>query len=272
MNDFKYVIFTDLDGTLLDKETYRPGRALDTLKRCIELGIPVVFVSAKTRVEIEFIRFELDNESPFISENGGGLFLPINQFDKPGGFTRFGNYWCLQSAETIQALNEALERAAKVTGIKVKTFSKMLPAEIASLTGLDIIRAKLARQREYDEPFQILDETPEKLQSLKTEIVKRRLRYTWGGSFHHIMGNFNKGETISRLKRIYLQKNPDIRFIGIGDSLNDFPMLQIVDHPFLVRKPDCDYERDINIARLKVTDGIGPEGFAEAVESLIKLH
>ncbi len=270
MSNYKYVIFTDLDGTLLDKVTFQPGRALDTLDHCRELNIPVVFVSAKTRMEIESIRFELHNNSPFISENGGGLYVPVNLFEQPEGLTREGNYWVRKSKESITGLRKALKEIAAETGFDIRNFGDMAPAEVAFITGLDVIRAKLARQREFDEPFLIVDETPEKLKAVIEGIEKRGYRFTEGGILNHITGNFNKGESLSVLKNLYLSKDPNIEFIGLGDAYNDISMLKAVDHPFLVRKPDGSAEEVKDLEKLQITRGIGPDGFAESVEPLLK--
>jgi len=269
MSKYDFVIFTDLDGTLLDKHNFQSGRALDTLKRCQELHVPVVFVSAKTRVEIEALRVELANISPFVSENGGGLSLPIEEFEKPGGFGRFGDYWRRQSTTAMAELRIALKKAAKAAKIEIRSFADMTATEVASLTGLELAMAKLAKMREYDEPFQIIGETTERLDAIKNEIIKLGYRYTHGGSFHHITGQFDKGQTLQILKNLYLEKKPDTKFIGLGDSYNDLSLLRIVDYPFLVRQPDGSFDENIKIPGLKITKGIGPEGFVEAIESML---
>ncbi len=269
MGNFKYVIFTDLDGTLLDKKTFHPGSALNTLQRCYQSDIPVIFVSAKTRVEIESIRSELDNFHPFVSENGGGLYIPDNLFDRPAGFSHVGQYWVRCASETIAELRRALKEIADDLSIDIRNFSDMHPVEIAAITGLDHIRAKLAGQREFDEPFQIVDETPEKIEAVIAQIVNRGYRHTEGGILHHITGNFNKGETLENLKHLYENDNPSVKFIGLGDAFNDIPMLKIVDHPFLVRKNDGSVEQVDGLDKLKVTSGIGPDGFVEAIEPFL---
>lgn len=48
-----YVVFTDLDGTLLDSETYSCEKSLAMINRLKESGTPLIFCSAKTRVEQE---------------------------------------------------------------------------------------------------------------------------------------------------------------------------------------------------------------------------
>lgn len=264
------VIFTDLDGTLLDKHTYQPGVSLVSLEKCRHLKIQVVFVSGKSRAEMELVREELNNDSPFISENGGGLYLPVKDFQAPDGASRSGSYWCLCSDEKIKDVRSVLLKSATETGLEVKTFDQITASEISELTGLNLEHSRLAKIREFDEAFVIIDETPEKLTALKEKIAGHGYRYTHGGHFHHIMGNFDKGHRVDQVKELYLQINPATQFAALGDAYNDLPMLKIVDYPFLVRRPDDTYDESVVFESLNITAGIGPAGFAEAVDWLIK--
>src|SRR5215211_6339369 len=74
------VVFSDLDGTLLDHETYAFDAARPALDRVERDGIPLVLCSSKTRAEIEPLRAELRNRHPFVSENGGAVFIPAGYF------------------------------------------------------------------------------------------------------------------------------------------------------------------------------------------------
>ena len=74
------IIFTDLDGTLLDKK-YSYESALPALALIESHKIPLVLCSSKTRSEIEFYRTKLNNDHPFICENGGGIFIPIGYLE-----------------------------------------------------------------------------------------------------------------------------------------------------------------------------------------------
>ena len=65
------VIFTDLDGTLLDADTFSFDPAEPALRLIRARSIPLILSSSKTRAEIEVYRKRLDNSHPFISENGG---------------------------------------------------------------------------------------------------------------------------------------------------------------------------------------------------------
>ena len=70
------VVFTDLDGTLLDASTYSFEAARPALDALRQQDIPLVLVSSKTRAEIEPIRGRLKQVHPFITENGGGCLYP----------------------------------------------------------------------------------------------------------------------------------------------------------------------------------------------------
>jgi len=74
------VVISDLDGTLLDPESYSFDAALPALELLRAKGIPLVLCSSKTRREIEVYRQRLGNREPFIFENGGGICLPKGCF------------------------------------------------------------------------------------------------------------------------------------------------------------------------------------------------
>ena len=72
-----FLIFSDLDDTLLEHDSYRWEKAGPALGYCINSNIPVILVSSKTRVEIQAIHRAMGLDFPFVSENGGGIFFPL---------------------------------------------------------------------------------------------------------------------------------------------------------------------------------------------------
>jgi mannosyl-3-phosphoglycerate phosphatase len=261
----RLVVFSDLDGTLLSAKTYEPEAAQAALELCRQEGIPVVFVSSKTRAEIEGLRQRLGNNDPFISENGGAVFIPKAGWEKPAGWRDSGDYWCLALGRPHHILCLVLKRAAEAAGAEVLGFSAMSTGEVAKATGLPPEGAALAQQREFDEPFIILNETKQIISRLKNKINAEGLHYTKGGIFHHITGGCDKGKAVRRLINLYRRGNPGVQFAAVGDAANDVPMLRQVDHPFLVRKEGGTFEESAYFKGLRITEGIGPRGFAEAI-------
>jgi len=71
-----WVVFTDLDGTLLDHSSYSFEAARPALEGLRARRIPVVPCTSKTRAEVEEIRTRLRNRDPFVVENGGAALIP----------------------------------------------------------------------------------------------------------------------------------------------------------------------------------------------------
>jgi len=256
------VIFTDLDGTLLDHHTYSWNAARSALERCEELNVPVIICSSKNRSEIEFIRKEMGNNHPFISENGGGVHIPSSSLHS-------GSFQVLKRGVSHGDLRKALKRIGNKTGIKVVGFSEMDDGELACLTGLEGEALERSRLREFSEPFIIYSETPEKVSRIRKAIRKSGLAYTRGGRFHHITGGNNKGRALQKVMEIYKNHNKYVKSTAIGDSLNDLPMLLAADIPILVRKYNGSHDPEVRPSGLLYADGIGPKGWNEEVMKLL---
>ena len=263
------VLFTDLDGTLLDADTYEPGPSLRALVRCGERGIEVVFVSSKTRAEMEAIRQDLGNDAPFIYENGGGILISADRWPAVPDAVRGADYWAIRLGTPFPVLTRALREAAREVNARVLGFDEMSDEEVAEATGLTVEKAGLARAREFDLPFIVMEEGEVALVGLREAVGVRGLQITRGGRFHHIMGGIDKGGAVERLRALYTDLQPGIIFAAVGDAALDRPMLEVVDRPFLVRQPDGSVDADAVFDGVHITDGSGPEGFEEAVDLLL---
>jgi mannosyl-3-phosphoglycerate phosphatase len=265
----KPIIFTDLDGTLLDPETYSSDRALTSIEHLRSLGVPIIFCSAKTRAEQEVYRKELQINDPFIVENGGAVFISQGYF--PFDFEYHKAKDCYQIIELgipYHRIRKILAQIRDDTGLNFKGFGDMSAEEVASLTSLDLEAAQRAKAREYDETLN-LEGTPEEINKVLNAIRKTGLNYTSGGRYYDITGPNDKGEATRILIDLFNRKSGQIKTIAIGDSPNDLPMLLAVDIPVLVQKPGGIWE-EIDIPRLHRVEGIGPEGWARAVEEIIE--
>lgn len=219
------VVFTDLDGTLLDEETYSWEAAEPALAILRERGIPWVMVTSKTRAEVEVLRERMGNRHPFIVENGGAAFIPSGYFAFPvAEVLEFGTPYAVIAA--------ALDEASLASGCRVQAFHSMSDTEVADACALSIDDARLARQRGYDEPFTVMD--VEKTGALVAELERRGLRWTRGGRFHHALGNNDKGVAVTALLELFRRAHGDVETIGLGDSPNDAEFLRLMDTPVLV--------------------------------------
>jgi len=267
------VVFTDLDGTLLDSKTYSFEAAREALTELRARDIPLIVVSSKTRAEIEPIRLELRNEHPFIVENGGAVVIPTNYFLFPlTDAMRRGSYHAVEMGIPYPLLRTALKEIQQILGIELRGYGDMSVEEIAARTGLSLKNAHLSKQRESDEPFVMEDSTcPE--ERLIEAINESGLRYTKGDRFYHLMGHHDKGQAVQYLIRCYRRQIDNdhrvLSSVAIGNSLNDLPMLEAVDRPIVVQQTDGSYALDIELPRLIHAPGPGPAGWNQAVLSLL---
>jgi len=79
MSKEKTIIFTDLDGTLLDHNNYSFKDVLPMLDFLFSNRIPLIIVTSKTETEVIRIQKLLKINEPFIIENGAGIIIPRNE-------------------------------------------------------------------------------------------------------------------------------------------------------------------------------------------------
>ncbi len=268
----KILIYTDLDGTLLDYHTYSFQPALPALAQIRTRNIPLILCSSKTRSELEEYQRKLRIDYPFISENGGAVFIPKRYFNKTGNLEVKGKYLVRELGIPYEELRERLLDVSRKFGVRVAGFGDLKTKQIASEFSLSSKEARWAKRRDYDEPFYFLDEMkPKELSAIEKEFRRSGLNLTKGGRFYHLMGQNDKGKAVRLLAEMYRQNwKGDFLTIGVGDSLNDLPMLRAVDIPVLVRRKDSTYDKEI-LKRLKVQKarGIGPSGWNKAILDLL---
>ena len=228
----KSVVFADMDGTFLnDKYDYSESKPI--VNQLTALGGSIVFCSSKTSNEIEFYRKAIGNSEPFIAENGAAIFIPKLYFPFSYDCSHTSGYNVIRLGASYGALRHKLAIIKERTAAKIVGFGDMTLEELAYDTGLPLFLAKLAQKREHDEPFRILEGRKSHVFSA---IKHEGLQCIEGGRYFHLTGNTDKGKAINILKHLYCQMFGKIETFGVGDGLNDLPMLKVVDKPFFIER------------------------------------
>jgi len=257
------VVFTDLDGTLLDADTYSCEAARTGLRLLKDREIPLVICTSKTRSEIMYWRRQLGNHHPFISENGGGIYIPEGYFDIPVDHDRTTDgYLVIERGTPYRELTGVLDELAE--RFPLQGFHDMSPADLAADAGLSLPEARRALTRDYDEPFILHDRA--RISDLQSAIRDRGLQLVEGGRYFHLTGGQDKGQAVRILAALYEREHGDVVTVGIGDAANDVPMLDAVDHPYLVARPDGTYASDA----YPWAGGIGPAGWNRVIRREIR--
>ncbi len=243
---------------------------MPSLELCLKLDVAVVLVSSKTRAEIQLLRQTMPVFGPFVSENGGGVFFPSDNYDEPPLGVTFSHGLAIWSFGVhYDELVAALRSIRDEMKWDIKGFSDMSVEEISRRTGLDERAASLAAMREYDEPFIAGDKHSFDVNAMFDAAEKRGLTVTFGGRFYHLKGENDKGSAVMKVISWYKEHKKRVVSIGLGDSPNDFSMLEQVDYPVLLGSKWYQPELKEKIPSLKVTREGGPLGWNTVVLEML---
>ncbi|WP_346799098.1 HAD-IIB family hydrolase [Halomonas sp. Bachu 37] len=262
------LVLTDLDGSLLDHDSYDFSPAKPWLARLKEWGVPVIPVTSKTRAEMLPLREALGlTATPFIAENGAVIGLPPSwchaRLDRPGS-GRDGMV-IKHTGVDIGFIHARLDVWRQRLGVAFTRMDELSLDEVKELTGLDDEGARLACLREGSEPL-IWQDSDEALARFRHSLEGDGLRLTRGGRFWHVIGvATDKGNATEWLiGRFSALRGKHPLSIGLGDGPNDIPMLEAVDQAVVIR--GC-HQLDVEPSAqgLYRTRQRGPLGWAEGV-------
>ena len=261
---FKIVIFTDLDGTLLHRDTFKFDTIKDYIKSLVSNGIIIIPNSSKTEKEIEKFNDELGIALPYISENGSsihGLNL-INQ--------NFPNKIIL-SREKEELLKIFDIKVPEKIRNKCLLISKMSKKKQEEIFGQKDDELKDVLNRNYTLPFLFNGEKQEKNRLLKI-LNNNSLTLQEGGRVSNLCDNVNKLKSMKRVIKVLKKTENKIKTIAVGDNFNDLDMLKNSDVPCLVFNDQFKLDQ-ININNLEFSNKSSPEGWADVIKmALAKLN
>jgi mannosyl-3-phosphoglycerate phosphatase len=232
-NSKNAIIFTDLDGTLLDRR-YSTDQTQPAVDGLLSKGVKIVFCSSKTKKEIEFYREKMGIRDPFISENGAAIYVPKEYFNGDHAFTRSTTeYDITELGVSYSKVRRDFLRLRNKYGLKIVGFGDLETDQISAICKLSPTLSALAKQREYTEPFFI---EPGEENAVFKAMGKENLNWMKGDRCYHLVANHDKGKATNILRKMYVQELGDVVTIGVGNGLNDVTMLQRVNFPFLVKE------------------------------------
>jgi mannosyl-3-phosphoglycerate phosphatase family protein len=268
----RLVIYTDLDGSLLDHHDYSHAPADPLLQELEQVGVPVIPCTSKTRAELLPLRDELHNAHPFIVENGAAVYMPSGYFPhRPKDTEANGAFWVKQFVQPRTHWLDLIHSLPNGLADRFTAFSDMSVQRIVELTGLSEAAAQRAAQREFGEPLHWHDAATDP-RELIAALHERGARVLRGGRFLHVSGECDKGSALQWLHRIFqahAAKAP-VYSLAIGDSHNDIAMLEAADHALVIRSPAhrpplLRRQHNISISALN-----GPAGWNAGVRQVLE--
>ncbi|MHB8499412.1 MAG: hypothetical protein ACYDCG_05440 [Candidatus Acidiferrales bacterium] len=212
MHQTSYILYIAVDDLIPARGNIAPG--LDEFAATLDhTGIPAVWLTSRTRLQMDEPRRKLAHTHPFIAEDGCGIFLPEDYFhlrpqastSQPRGIAtvRLGRFTCLPVAEQQPAASDALEALSAETGVSVVPLRSLPPRELAQNLALPSREADLARQRDFDELFFFAGASAQDIEDFQSAGKRRNVQLRQRGVLWSLSIGANVRRCISELSKLY---------------------------------------------------------------------
>ena len=252
-----WMVFTDLDGTLLDAKTFSFEAARSALAKLIAAKIPLIPVTSKTFAEVRPLADVLGIDGPIVIESGGGIAR------------RVGSSWRMEACGAdATSLRAAVPRIEQQANARLRLYSAMRLDEAAVASGLTGIDLRRSMQRHFDEPFLLESGS---LADVENAASSMGLRVRSGGRFHHLCGAVGKGAAARRVRdeiTAALGQQPIV--VALGDAPMDAEFLSIAEIPIIIPRPDGTPDPVLmeTLPDARVAPAAGPRGWANAIDEI----
>ena len=202
MNNKDILIFTDLDGSLLNHKNFEFNTIKPFILKCLRNNIRIIPNTSKTKNEVEFFSEQLGVDIPFIVENGSAIHnldLVCSHFDK--------NIKSLILSRTANEIFEIFNNKVPLSLRNQCLFLKDMNAKKQSkVLGLNGEQLTSALNRLYSIPliFNGRIEIKNELISIFNDLD---IKFHEGGRVINICDNCTKGDAM----KIILKKMEDIK-------------------------------------------------------------
>jgi len=250
----KMVVFSDLDGTLLDHDTYSWAAAQPALTALDKRRVPVVLTSSKTGAEIQKLQNDMGlSQYPAIAENGAGIVgIAAEKTDDDSPYMR---------------LRKGLTKLSPDLRRHFRGFGDMADAHVAETTGLPLPDAARARQRQFSEPGLWSGSDDEKTAFIR-QLQDKGIHAQQGGRFLTLSFGRTKADA---MKEIAAHLNADLT-IALGNAPNDIAMLEQADRGVIIANPHRDPLPTLKgeaSGKIVRTSAPGPLGWNDAIHQLL---
>ena len=253
------IVFCDVDSLVPVRGKMTPG--FDEFSAALQhAAIPLVWVTTRTRLQIDDPRRRLSHNHPFIAEGGCGVYLPEGYFHlRPAKTIRFGRFTCIPVAEPQPAAAEALEELSAETGVACVPLKSLAPRELAQNSGLPVQQAELMRHRDFDEYFFFAGAAARDVERFVAESAARRWQLRRRDVLWSLAVGANLKQCVRDLAKLYtraLRSHPKV--VGITKKEGLAELAGACDRGFMLLEPGATNESGAQGGKRL------PSGFREA--------
>lgn len=245
------LIFSDLDGCLLNHDDYSFAGAQNALDLIQQSGESLILASSKTEAEMLGWAEKIGNVDWLICENGGVIRHGEERFQPGRG-----------RSEIVAILEELKDQ------YEFRNYTEMGIEGVMEATGLSREQAAKSSDRHTTEPLQWLDDDS-KIAPFQQAIEAEGLTCTRGGRFWHIAGQVTKGTGMQFVLNKLKTPNTDITTIALGDSPIDISMLKLADYAVVVPNPRTQALMSFDHKQRIVAPHPGSDGWGAAMLEIL---
>jgi len=256
LNIKQAVIFTDLDGTVLNHHDYTYEAVLPLLNVLKIKHIPVILNSSKTLAELEVWQRRLKLNTPMVAENGGVI--------------RYTSATGIQTqliGMPYEQIRSTLAHLRNLNGWQFEGFGDWTVAEVMNHTHLSSSDAVLAKERQVTEPI-LWQDSDANLVVFKTALAVMGLVLKKGGRFYHVMAKHDKADAMDYIKQnlAILNLQGEVTLIALGDGENDISMLDYADRAVVMPAATG---QSLVIEGALYAQRAAPEGWVESIQTIL---
>ncbi len=271
----RFVLFTALENCLLDPRTDSCSAAEEVIAELDRRLIPWVIFSGRTRAQLDPLRRKIGHRHPFVTENGGGLFLPQDYFNiAVEGSSRAGGYQMVAMGTPYAETCAALEEIAGEAGIQVASLAQMKLQETVQNLGLSTDEAHRARQREFEEQFFIAGAQEKEIARFVELARQRGFTAQAGEPLWRFSGVPDAGRAARQLVKLYRAATRGrFQVVAIGSSESDLSMLAAANKQYMLERPHKNRHEEPNQKSAQIGYGgaAGAANWAKLVLRVLEL-
>jgi mannosyl-3-phosphoglycerate phosphatase family protein len=263
------LVFADVDHTFLTRSPRDVAAETHEILRGNDATL--VLCSSMTRAELEMCQHELDIRQPFICESGAAVLMPHGYFpfDVPSDRDIAG-YHAIVFGRPYEEVVTLLHHTAGRLQTGILGFTHLSVEQVAAEFHLSLSQARLAKLREYNEPFRVIDSVAGARERLFRSLHAVGLRCTFRGIYDHVGAGVDKGASVDLLTTLYQRARGPVITVGVGDATNSLPLLHRVKIPFIAHTEPVSItpRSSSRIPRIRLAPGRGPllEAIAEVAQ------
>ena len=266
MKSSQILIFTDLDGSLLDHNNFEFREIQNFILKCIKNGIKIIPNTSKTKIEIQVFIDQLGQNLPFIVENGAA----IHNLNLIHSKIKINDNSLVFSRSLYEILKQFKKNIPMDFQKRCEFLKDMTSIEQMKILGLNKKYLPFALNRDYSMPL-VFDGSRQTLNEFTRHLKKIGMKLHEGGRIYNICDDCSKGKAMTTL--IEMLKNElkcKTHTIVVGDSPNDISMLNVCDQPCVIPLPNrknLSFLKDQKLIRATQT---APKGWEEVVRASLK--